>query len=88
MKAIDVLRIAKVRSADGPGKRILLVRDRDDMDMIAHQAIADQLQRVFVRLLFQQLKIHPAIIIHEEHILAVVPALRDMMGESNGYCSG
>jgi len=33
-------------------------------------------------LLFQQLRIHPAIIINEEHILAVVPALRDMMGES------
>jgi len=51
-------------------------------------AIAGQLRRVFLRLLFQQLKIHPAIIINEEHILAVVPALRDMMGESNGYCSG
>ena len=51
-------------------------------------AIAGQLQRVFVRLLFQKLQIHPAIIIHEEHILAVVAALRDMMGESNCYCSG
>ena len=88
MEAVDILRIAKVRSADGPGQRILLVRDSDDMDMIAHQAIADQFQRVFVRLFFQQLQINPAIIIHEEHILAVVPALGDMMGESNCYCSG
>ena len=87
-KAVDVLRMAKVRSADGFGRRILLVRDRDYMDMIAHQAIAGQLRRVFVRLLFQQLQIHPAIIIHKEHIPAVVPALRDMMGESNGYCFG
>ncbi len=58
------------------------------MDMIAHQAIAGQLQRVLVRLLFQQLQIHPAIIIDKEHILAVIPALRDMMGESNCCCSG
>jgi len=29
-----------------------------------------------------------ASIIHKEHIPAVVPALRDMMGESNGYCPG
>jgi hypothetical protein len=57
------------------------------MDMVAHQAIADQFQRVFVRLLFQQLQIHPAIIIDKEHILAVVAALGDMMGESNCYCS-
>ena len=88
MKTVDILRIAKVRSANSPGQRILLVRDSDDMDMIAHQAIADQFQRVLVRLLFQQLQIHPSIIIHEEHILAVVPALRDMMGEPDCYCSG
>ena len=88
MKTVDILRVAKVRPADGLCQRILLVRDSDDMDMIAHQAIAGQLQRVFVRLLFQKLQIHPAIIIHEEQIPAVVPALRDMMGESNCCCSG
>jgi len=88
MKTVDILRVAKVCPADGFGQRVLLVRDRDDMDMIAHQAIAGQLQRVLVRLLFQQLQIHPAIIVDEEHILAVVPTLRDMMGESNGYCPG
>jgi len=36
MKTVDILRVAKVRPADGPGRRILLVRDSDDMDMIAH----------------------------------------------------
>jgi hypothetical protein len=36
----------------------------------------------------QQLQIHPPIIIHKEHILAVVAALGDMMGESYCYCSG
>jgi hypothetical protein len=39
-------------------------------------------------LIFQKLQIHPPIIIDKEHILAVVAALRDMMGESNCYCSG
>ena len=48
----------------------------------------DQLQRVFVRLLFQQLQIHPSIIIDEENILAVVTTLGDMIGETNGYCPG
>jgi hypothetical protein len=80
MKAVDILRIAKMRSADCLGQRILLVRDSDNMDMIAHQAIADQLQRILVRLLFQKLHIHPAIIIDKEHTLTVVPALGDMMG--------
>ena len=81
MKAVDILRIAKVRSADCFCQRILLVRNRDDMNMITHQAIADQLQRVLLRLLFQKLQIHPTIIINEEHILAVIPALGNMMGE-------
>jgi len=88
MKVVDILRIAKVCPADGFGQRILLVRDSDDMDMIAHQAVADQLQRILVRLPFQKLQIHPAIIIDKEHTLTVVPALRDMMCESYCYCSG
>ena len=88
MKAVNILRIAKMRSADCLSQRILLVRGSDDMDMIAHQAIAGQLQRILVRLLFQKLQINPSIIIDKEHTLAVVPALRDMMGESNCNCSG
>ena len=87
-KAVDILRIAKVCSADGFCQRILLVWDRDDMDMIAHQAVANKLQRVLVRMSFQKLQIHPSIIIDEENILTVVTALRDMMGESNCCCSG
>jgi len=88
MKVVDILCVAKVRSANCFGQRILLMRDCDDMDMIAHQAITGKLQRVLVGLLFQQLQIQPAIIIHKEHILAVIPALGDMMGVSNCYCSG
>jgi len=43
METIDVLCIAKVCPADGLGQRILGVGYRHDMDMVAHQAIADQL---------------------------------------------
>ena len=88
MKAIDVLCIAKVRSTDSLCKRILRVGDRDDVNVIAHQTIAYQFESVLVRLVFQQSKIHPAVVTHEEHVMAVVAALRDMMCESDRYCSG
>jgi hypothetical protein len=35
-----------------------------------------------------QLQIHPPVVVHEEYVVAVVAALRDMVGESNGYGSG
>jgi hypothetical protein len=58
------------------------------VNVIAHQAIADQFQGVLVRLLFQQFQIYQADIVHEEHVLAVVAALRDMICKSDRYCSG
>ena len=88
MEAIYVLSIAKVRFADSLCQRILCVRDRYDVNMIAHQAIADQFQSVLVRLLFQQFQIYLSIIVNKEHVLAVVAALRDMMCKSDRYCSG
>jgi hypothetical protein len=88
MKTIDVLRITKVRPADGLGQSVLCVRDRDQVNVIAHQAITHHFQALFVHLLFQQLQINAAVVIHKEHILAVVAALRDMMGEPDRYGSG
>ena len=88
MKAIDILRVAKMRSADGFCKRILGVRDRDDMDVIAHQTIADKFKGVLVRLLFQKLQVYPAVIVHEEYGVAIIAALRYMMRKSYRYCSG
>ena len=88
MEAVDVLRITKVRPADGLGERVFLMRRGEDMDMITHQAIAEQFEPVLVRLLFEELQIHPPIIIDEEDILAVVASLGDMMGTSGRNCSG
>jgi len=49
---------------------------------------ADQFQAVLARLLFQQLQIHPAIVVHKENRIAIVAALRDMMRKSDRYNSG
>jgi hypothetical protein len=48
------------------------------MHVVAHEAVGKDLQAVLVRLLLQKLQVHLPVLVYKEHILAVVPALRDM----------
>ena len=84
MKTVNVLRITKVSPADSLGERIFFVGYGHYMDVIVHQAIADDFKSVFFCLLFQQIKINAAIIIYKEYVLAIVTSLGDMMCETNG----
>ena len=70
------------------GQRILLVRKRHQMDVIGHQAVGEDLQAVLLGLLLQKLQVHPPVVIYEEHVLAVIPTLRNMMGAPHGDGSG
>jgi len=63
------------------------VPDPFNATVIVYQAIAEDLQAVFVRLFGQQLQIHPPIIVDEEYVLAVVVPLCDVMGTTNRNCS-
>jgi len=48
-----------------------------------HHPISPQyLQIEPLGLLLEQLEVHPSAIVHEEHTLAIVPALRDGVGTS------
>ena len=49
------------------------------MDMVGHQAIALDRQLVLVHLLEQQPEVRITIISNEEHVLAIVSPLRDVM---------
>ena len=77
VQAVQVLCIEEVRPAYRPRQRFLPLRHCDQMDVIAHQAVAQHIQPKALRLTCQQLKVEPKIIVHEEHLLAVVPALGD-----------
>jgi len=88
VKAVDVLGIAKVSPPDCFGQGLLFVRNGHQMDVVAHEAVRQDLQAVLACLLLEQFQVHPPILVHEEHVLAVVPALRDMMGAPNSYGSG
>jgi hypothetical protein len=87
MKAVDVLRVAKVSSAYGGRQRTFGVGYRNNVDMIAHQTITDDIQAVSVCVLFQKLQIHPAVVIHKEHVLAVIAPLSDMVSRPDRHYS-
>jgi len=57
MKPIDVLRVAELRSPHALGQRVLGPRYRDDMNVIAHETITDDIQAVLSDLLGEQFQI-------------------------------
>lgn len=54
-------------------------RNRQQVDMIAHQAISSNLDRVSRTVPVQELKVHGAVLIPEEYDRAPVPTLCDVM---------
>jgi len=87
VEAVDVLGVAEVRSAYGLGQRILGPRGRDDVNVIAHETIADDVQAVFGGLVGEQLQIYTPIVIYKEHVLTIVSPLGDMMSTPGHNCS-
>ena len=87
MEAVDVLRVAEVRSAYGVGQGIFGLRGRDDVNVIGHETIADDVQAVFGGLVGEQLQIYMPIIIDKEYILFIITSLGYMMRYLRDYDS-
>ena len=77
--AVDVLGVEKVGSAYGFGECGGVARDRDDVDVIDHQAISQHVQAEPLRLLFEPVEIYLAVIVNEENVLLVIAALSDVV---------
>ena len=77
--AIDVLGVEIVSSADGFGECGGVARDRDDVDVIDHQAISQHVQTEPLGLLFEPVEIYMAVIVNEENVLLIVATLSDMV---------
>jgi hypothetical protein len=58
---------------------VLSVRHRDQMNVVAHQAVAEHAQFIALRVALQQVEIDVPAIVCVEHVLAVVAALGDMV---------
>jgi hypothetical protein len=82
MQAIQYLRVFPVCPTNGLGQGVILRKDADDVDMVGHQAVTQDLKAILESMLSQQGEVKLAILIREEDILTVVTALGDVMGEA------
>jgi len=80
MKGVDVLGVSEVRCADGLGEGIVVVGDCDYMDMVCHEAIGEELEAVFVGLVFEMVEVGAAVVVDEKDVLAIVASLGYVMG--------
>ena len=79
MKAVDRLGVPEVGPAEALGQRLLAGRDGDQVDVVAHQAVGEDVQAVDSAFLDEQAEVELAVVIDEEDILAVVAPLHDVM---------
>ena len=69
---IEPLGVARVALSQGAGERIGLIGDRHQMDVIRHQAIAEQRHAVPPRPLTNSVEIEAAIVVQQEDVLAAL----------------
>jgi len=91
VKPVDILRVAKVRSANSLRKRIVIVRRCHYVNMIRHKAIAGYFKAVFIRPLLQIIKIDQPVVIDKKYILTIIASLCNMlcnmMSPPSRHCS-
>lgn len=85
---IEISGVAAMGSAERNSKRIRLIRDRDQMNMIRHQAISEDAEVRLAGRGAEPIEIDLAIGVSEEDRLAVGSALGNVMGKTDGDGSG
>ncbi len=87
MKSVDVLGVSKMGSADCGCESFRRQRLRYKMDVVCHQAVAENQKLALFALLLQKIKICVAVFIHEKYVLTIVSALCDVMRMSHRHYS-
>ena len=77
--AVDVLGVEKVGSAYGFGECGGVARDRDDVNVIDHQAIGQHVQTEPLGLLFEFVEVYLAVIVNKENVLLIIATLSDVV---------
>jgi len=79
---VDDRAIAPMRLAERPPEPLAGGGDEDQVDMVGHQAMAPDLDPVLARLLGEQVTVEFMVGVREEHGLAPIAALGDMMRQA------
>lgn len=80
--AVDPLRIAHVQRLEHLLQAIFGFRHRDQVDVVAHQAVGEHLDLVFLGVVLQPAQIGLAIVVCKEHLLAPIAPLGDVVGDA------
>lgn len=76
VQAVDVLRVKPMCSADRLCQGIGSAGDGGEMDVIVHEAVAEDRDAVAGALAGEELQVCAAVVIDEEDVLAIVAPLR------------
>jgi len=85
---LGVGRVAEVRGTNHIGEGIFSGRYSDDMDVVGHQAIAEDTHAVAGRFFSQEREVLDIVVILEEHLLFFVSPLCDVVRNSGDYYAG
>ena len=77
---MPVLRVAHLQFSHQFRKRLGPVRQQDEMDVIGHEAICEEVQPMEFGILLKQPEVNVSIGGCEEDVASFVPSLGDMMG--------
>jgi hypothetical protein len=76
MEAVEAHGVASVGLSEGFSERVGATRDGDHVNVIRHQAIAEDREVEKLALLAEGLQIEATVVVAEEDVLAVVAPLR------------
>jgi hypothetical protein len=79
---VDGAGIFGVDAAEGAGEGVLLLGDGDEVDVIRHEAVAEDGDAVVAGVVFEELEVEPVVFGAEVCGLAVVTVLGDVVGDA------
>lgn len=88
LQAIDAHRVARVQRAEDLFEAIVGSRNRNDVNVVRHEAIREDLNSVLVTVPTKPIQVCDSVSVSEKHIFATVPALHYVMRESCKYSAG
>ena len=88
VQAVDVLGVDQIGAADSAGQGFFLVRNADDVDVIGHQAVAQDGEAVFQGVFLKQPQVLVLVLVQEKDILAIIATLGDVMWKTGHDYSG
>ena len=77
-----------MRSAEADGQGVLLFRHRNQVYVIAHQALSENTDSGLMAVLLQQIQIDAAVSLGMKNNLSISSALGDVMGKSGQNAPG